>query len=93
MAVCIAKFALTLALSQRAREQEFRLPSPWGEGLGMRANHTCIQQRPGAGLQSWSFATSRVQLLLDNPLAQVWTGLKQIGVRVEKPIACARIAS
>jgi hypothetical protein len=25
--------------------REVWLPSPWGEGLGMRAIHTCIQQR------------------------------------------------
>ncbi|MCY7322566.1 MAG: hypothetical protein LH660_12400 [Phormidesmis sp. CAN_BIN36] len=30
------EFALTLTLSQGAREQDFWLPSPWGEGLGMR---------------------------------------------------------
>jgi hypothetical protein len=38
----------TLALSQKEREQEFWLPSPWGEGLGMRANHPAIQQN-----QNW----------------------------------------
>ncbi len=30
--------SLTLALSQRAREQDFYCPSPRGEGLGLRAS-------------------------------------------------------
>ena len=38
--------ALTRAALPREREQEFWLPSLQGEGLGMRANHTLIQQRP-----------------------------------------------
>ena len=31
------KIALTRAALPRERKQEFWLPSPWGEGLGMRA--------------------------------------------------------
>jgi hypothetical protein len=41
----MAEIPLTLALSPMERRQEFRLPSPQGEGLGMRANHVGIQQR------------------------------------------------
>ncbi len=41
----MVRFTLTLALSPLEREQDFWLPSPQGEGLGMRAIHTCIQQR------------------------------------------------
>jgi hypothetical protein len=41
----MAEIPLTLALSQMERGQELWLPSLWGEGLGMRANHSSIQQR------------------------------------------------
>jgi hypothetical protein len=41
----MAEIPLTLALSPMERGQELLIPSPWGEGLGMRANHIGIQQR------------------------------------------------
>ena len=46
------EIALTRAALPGEREQEFWLPSPWGEGLGMRANHTPIQQRPEIDVQT-----------------------------------------
>jgi hypothetical protein len=39
----MAEISLTLALSQMERGSELLLPSPSGEGLGMRANHIGIQ--------------------------------------------------
>jgi hypothetical protein len=41
----MVEIPLTLALSQMERGQELLLPSPHGEGLGMRGNHISIQQR------------------------------------------------
>jgi len=40
----MAEIPLTLALSQMERGQELLLPSPFREGLGMRANHIWILQ-------------------------------------------------
>jgi hypothetical protein len=55
----MAEISLTLALSQMERGSELLLPSPWGEGLGMRANHISIQQRPFfeacSSAKAWQF--------------------------------------